>query len=85
MNQEIFNNVPKITIPLNFDKEYGVYVYSLDDFGLKDDDIIIELNGYNIYNRDILNETIRNDVDDTFIWVIYRDGKYQEIIYQEKE
>ena len=85
LNQEIFNNVPKITIPLNFDKEYGVYVYSLDDFGLKDDDIIIELNGYNIYNRDILNETIRNDVDDTFIWVIYRDGKYQEIIYQEKE
>lgn len=81
-NKEIYDNIPNIILPNNFNKEYGVYVYNSNSFGLNNGDIIIELNGNNIYNASILNETIRNDVYSSFNWLIFRNGEYVEINYE---
>ena len=85
INKEIYKDIPNIKLPLGFNKEYGVFVYDSTEFGLKNGDIIIGLNGNNIYNKEMLNEIIRNDINDTLTWNIYRDGKYLEVLYQVKE
>ena len=84
INKELYDNIPNISLPTNYAKDYGVYVYDSNSYGLNDGDIIIELNGNTIYNTAVLNETIRNFVDKTFNWVLFRNGDYVEIDYQKK-
>ena len=90
INQIINNNifdVPQINIPNGYKYEYGVYVYDIkfNQYGLIKDDIIIKLNDNEIYNVAILNETIRNDINDSIKWFLFRNGDYIEIEYQVKE
>ena len=81
LNKGLYDNIPSLEIPKEYDYEYGVYVYNTNSLGLMSGDIIIELNGNIMYNVSILNETIRNDIIDNFNWKIFRKGQFIEIEY----